>query len=78
MELLAILLGAPLSTVSQSYSEQLKTLSSLAGGVAFVPIFLAKILDKGGLSLKKNPIVPQNEPVIFAKKKKKIQKILAL
>ena len=37
MELLAIRLGGPLSTVSWSCSEQLKTLSSLAGGVAFVP-----------------------------------------
>ena len=36
-ELLPIWLGAPLSTVSRSCSKQLKTLSSLAGGVAFVP-----------------------------------------
>ena len=37
VELLAIRLRAPLSTVSRSCSEQLKTPSSLAGGVAFVP-----------------------------------------
>ena len=37
MELLAIRFGAPLSTFSRSCSEQLKTPSLLAGGVAFVP-----------------------------------------
>ena len=38
VELLAIRLGAPLFTVSQSCSEQLKTPFSPAGGVAFAPI----------------------------------------
>ena len=39
VELLAIRLGAPLSTVSRSSSEQLTTPSWLAGGVVFVPIY---------------------------------------
>ena len=39
VELPAIRFRAPLSTVSRSCSEQLKTPSSLASGVAFVPIF---------------------------------------
>ena len=39
VDLLAIRLGAPQSTVSQSCSEQLKTPSLLAGGVAFVPFY---------------------------------------
>ena len=39
MELLANRLGGPLFTVSRSCSEQLKTPSSLASGVAFVSIF---------------------------------------
>ena len=38
VELLAIWLGAPLSTVIWSCLEQLKTPTLLAGGVAFVPL----------------------------------------
>ena len=39
VELLTVRLGAPLSTVSGGCTEQLKTPSLLACGVAFVPMF---------------------------------------